>query len=154
MSCFGSTCGRRPGKNFLTFCSIGRVRSRVRPVTALVWPLALMLCADRVPNKNAHFRSRALTQAGSPDLRNDRICITSSALANWLAKMKSTPTAVRAIPTSSLRTIADALAFQFRLHIAHQPARHLAFGGNGGGIVMRTVEVEAACDVHIQLTPA
>jgi hypothetical protein len=28
------TCGRRPGKNFLTFCSIGRVRSRVRPVSA------------------------------------------------------------------------------------------------------------------------
>jgi CRP/FNR family transcriptional regulator, cyclic AMP receptor protein len=26
-----------------------------------VWPLALMLCADRVPNKNAHFRSGALT---------------------------------------------------------------------------------------------
>src|SRR5712672_1962670 len=43
-----------------------------------VWPLALMLCADRVPNKNAHFRSRALTQAGSPDPRNDRICYTSS----------------------------------------------------------------------------
>src|SRR5258705_4486874 len=43
-----------------------------------VWPLALMLCADRVPNKNAHFGSRALTQAGSPDPRNDRICITSS----------------------------------------------------------------------------
>src|SRR4051794_23468597 len=42
------------------------------------WPLALMLCADRVPNKTAHFRSRALTQAGSPDPRNDRICITSS----------------------------------------------------------------------------
>ena len=60
------------------FCSIGRVRSRVRPVDAAVWPLALMLCADRVPNKNAHFRSRALTQAGSPDPRNDRICITSS----------------------------------------------------------------------------
>jgi hypothetical protein len=28
------TCGRRPGKNFLTACSIGRVRSRVRPVGA------------------------------------------------------------------------------------------------------------------------
>src|SRR5262245_38127738 len=28
------TCGRRPGKNFLTFCSISRVRSRVRPVGA------------------------------------------------------------------------------------------------------------------------
>jgi len=28
------TCGRRLGKDFLTFCSIGRVRSRVRPVDA------------------------------------------------------------------------------------------------------------------------
>src|SRR6202047_3814455 len=28
------TCGRRPGKTLLTFCSIGRVRSRVRPVDA------------------------------------------------------------------------------------------------------------------------
>ena len=27
-------CGWRPGKNFLTFFSIGRVRSRVRPVDA------------------------------------------------------------------------------------------------------------------------
>jgi hypothetical protein len=43
-----------------------------------VWPLALMLCADRVPNKLAHFGRGALTQAGSPDPRNDRICITSS----------------------------------------------------------------------------
>jgi len=43
-----------------------------------MWPLTLMLCADRVPNKNAHFRRSALTQAGSPDPRNDRICITSS----------------------------------------------------------------------------
>src|SRR6516225_5060907 len=43
-----------------------------------VWPLALMLCADRVPNKIAHFGRGALTQAGSPDPRNDRICITSS----------------------------------------------------------------------------
>jgi hypothetical protein len=43
-----------------------------------VWPLALMLCADRIPNKSAHFRSRALTHAGSADPRNDRICITSS----------------------------------------------------------------------------
>src|SRR3954469_2761245 len=43
-----------------------------------VWPLALMLCADQVPNKNTHFRRGALTQAGSPDPRNNRICITSS----------------------------------------------------------------------------
>src|SRR3981189_3841283 len=43
-----------------------------------VWPLALMLCADRVPNKLAHFRRSALTQTGSPDPRNDRICIKSS----------------------------------------------------------------------------
>src|ERR1700753_4190172 len=72
------TCGRRPGKNFLTFCSIGRVRSRVRPVDAAGWPLALMLCADQVPNKLTHFGIGALTQAGSPDPRNNRICITSS----------------------------------------------------------------------------
>src|SRR5271167_2724889 len=43
-----------------------------------IWPLALMLCADRVPNKTTHFGRGALTQAGSPDPRNDRICITSS----------------------------------------------------------------------------
>src|SRR6266516_4705771 len=43
-----------------------------------VWPLALMLCADRVPNNRAHFRRSAFTQTGSPDPRNDRICITSS----------------------------------------------------------------------------
>ena len=43
-----------------------------------VWPLALMLCADRVPNNRAHFRRSALTQTGSPDPPNDRICITSS----------------------------------------------------------------------------
>jgi hypothetical protein len=42
-----------------------------------VWPLALMLCADRVPIESAHFGG-ALTQAGSPNPRNDRICITSS----------------------------------------------------------------------------
>ena len=42
-----------------------------------VWPLALMLCADRVPIESPHFE-RALTQTGSPDPRNDRICITSS----------------------------------------------------------------------------
>jgi hypothetical protein len=29
-----------------------------------VWPLALMLCADLVPNKLAHFGRGALTQAG------------------------------------------------------------------------------------------
>ena len=42
---FALTCGRRPGKNFLTACSNGRVRSRVRPVSAAGWPLAL--CSAR-----------------------------------------------------------------------------------------------------------
>ena len=32
--CFWVTCGRRLGKDFLTFSSFGRVRSRVRPVGA------------------------------------------------------------------------------------------------------------------------
>jgi hypothetical protein len=34
-----------------------------------VWPLALMLCANRVPIESAHFGG-ALTQAGSPNPRN------------------------------------------------------------------------------------
>ncbi len=46
-------CGRRLGKNFLTWCSIGRVRSCVRPVCAAVKPLAIMLCADRVQETSA-----------------------------------------------------------------------------------------------------
>ena len=52
-------CGRRLGKNFLTLlqhwsgavmcpaCLCGRV-----------WPLALMLCADRVPIVSTHFKVR------------------------------------------------------------------------------------------------
>ncbi len=53
-----------------------------------VWPLALMLCADRIPNKLTHFRKGALTHAGSPDPRNNRICITlrRHALANWCCR--------------------------------------------------------------------
>src|SRR6516225_2793360 len=52
-------CGRRRlGKNFLTCCSIGRVRSCVRPVCAAVKPLAIMLCADRVPIRSTHSTMR------------------------------------------------------------------------------------------------
>ena len=43
-----------------------------------VWPRALMLCVDQVPNKSAHFGIGTLIQAGSPEPRSDRICITSS----------------------------------------------------------------------------
>ena len=72
------TCGRRPGKDFLTFfCSIGRVRSRVRPVGAASVAAGPNARADRVPILFMHLES-AMTQAGSPDPRNDRICITSS----------------------------------------------------------------------------
>jgi len=53
------TCGRRPGKNFLTFSAAlvgcGHVSGLLmRPV----WPLALMLCADRVPIVFTHFEVR------------------------------------------------------------------------------------------------
>jgi hypothetical protein len=52
-------CGRRRlGKNFLSCCSIGRVRSCVRPVCAAVKPLAIMLCADRVPIRSTHSKMR------------------------------------------------------------------------------------------------
>ena len=40
----------------LTCCSIGRVRSCVRPVCAAVKPLAIMLCAGRVPIRSSHSR--------------------------------------------------------------------------------------------------
>ena len=41
------------------------------------WPLALTLSADRVPIVFHALRS-AMTQAGSPDPRNDPVCIMSS----------------------------------------------------------------------------
>jgi hypothetical protein len=71
------TCGRRPGKNFLTFCSIGRVRSRVRPVDAAGVAAGPNALCGSGPNRS-HALESALTHTGSPDPRNDRICITSS----------------------------------------------------------------------------
>ena len=47
-----------PWQELSDVCSIGRVRSRVRPVDAADVPLALMLCADRVPIVNTHFKVR------------------------------------------------------------------------------------------------
>jgi hypothetical protein len=71
------TCGRRLGKNFLPLLQIGRVRSRVRPVCA-----ARVAAGHNALRRSGPYRKHAfedaLTQAGSPDLRNDRICITSS----------------------------------------------------------------------------
>jgi hypothetical protein len=71
------TCGRRPGKNFLTFCSIGRVRSRVRPVCAAGMAAGPNALRGSGPKQNGALLA-ALTQAGSPNPRNNRICITSS----------------------------------------------------------------------------
>jgi hypothetical protein len=72
------TCGRRPGKNFLTFCSIGRVRSRVRPVDAAGVAAGPNALGGSGPKQTHALWIGALTQAGSPDPRNNRICITSS----------------------------------------------------------------------------
>jgi hypothetical protein len=80
------TCGRRPGKNFLTFCSIGRVRSRVRPVTAAGMAAGPNALRGSGPNRKLALES-ALTQAGSPDPRNDRICITSSCPRQFVADL-------------------------------------------------------------------
>src|ERR1700704_1084383 len=71
------TCGRRPGKNFLTFCSIGRVRSRVRPVDAAGVAAGPNALRGSSPKQKRALEG-ALTQTGSPDPRNNRICITSS----------------------------------------------------------------------------
>ena len=50
------TCGRRPGKSFF---DAGAALVGCGHVSGLlmrqVWPLALMLCADRVPIVNTHF---------------------------------------------------------------------------------------------------
>src|SRR6266478_7855909 len=72
------TCGRRPGKNFLTLCSIGRVRSRVRPVDAAGVAAGPNALRGSGPKQSRALRRSALTQTGSPDPRNDRICIMSS----------------------------------------------------------------------------
>src|SRR6476620_4029619 len=61
----------------LRFCSIGRVRSRVRPVGAAGVAAGPNALRGSGPNRS-HALGSALTQAGSPDPRNDRICITSS----------------------------------------------------------------------------
>jgi hypothetical protein len=51
------TCGRRHGKSFFgvsgTLVGCGHVSGLLM---RLVWPLAPMLYADRIPNKRAHFR--------------------------------------------------------------------------------------------------
>ena len=60
------------------FCSIGRVRSRVRPVGAASVAAGPNALRGSGPKQTGALRRSALTQAGSPDPRNDRICITSS----------------------------------------------------------------------------
>jgi hypothetical protein len=71
------TCGRRLGKNFLTACSIGRVRSRVRPVDAAGMAAGPNALRGTDPKQKGALGS-AMTQTGFPVPRNDRICITSS----------------------------------------------------------------------------
>jgi hypothetical protein len=86
--CFGSCVDGALARTFCRRCSIGRVRSCVRPVCAAVKPLAIMLCADRVPIVSAHFKS-AMTQTGSPDPRIDLVCITSSCPRQFLKNLKT-----------------------------------------------------------------
>src|SRR5262245_57215461 len=57
--------------------SIGRVRSCVRPVCAARMAAGPNALRGSGPNRNHAFED-ALTLAGSPDPRNDRVCITSS----------------------------------------------------------------------------
>ena len=52
------TCGRRPGKNFLTACSIGRVRSRVRPIGAAGMAAGPNALRGTGPNRKPALRVR------------------------------------------------------------------------------------------------
>jgi hypothetical protein len=60
-----------------------------------VWPLALMLCADRVPNKKAYLGIGALTQAGSPDPGTTVSALRRHALANWCCQSSFWPVSCR-----------------------------------------------------------
>jgi hypothetical protein len=75
------TCGRRPGKNFLTFCSIGRVRSRVRPVDAAGVAAGSNALRGSGPNRS-HALESALTQTGSPNPGTTVSALRRHALAN------------------------------------------------------------------------
>jgi len=58
------TCGRRPGKNFLTFCSIGRVRSRVRPVSAAGMAAGPNALRGSGPKQNRALWKRCVDPSG------------------------------------------------------------------------------------------
>jgi len=74
---------RRLGKNFLSCCSIGRVRSCVRPVLCGGEAAGHNALRGSGPNQKHAFKD-ALTQTGSPDLRIDLVCITSSCPRQFL----------------------------------------------------------------------
>jgi hypothetical protein len=57
--------------------------ARMKPIPRVERPLALMLCADRVPIVSAHFKS-TMTQTGSPDPRIDLVCTTLSCPRQFL----------------------------------------------------------------------
>src|SRR5215510_4713809 len=80
----GTMCGRRRlGKNFLSCCSIGRVRSCVRPVLCGGEAAGHNALRGSGPNQKHAFKD-ALTQTGSPDPRIDLVCITSSCPRQFL----------------------------------------------------------------------
>src|SRR5262249_39760672 len=86
-------CGRRRlGKNFLTCCSIGRVRSCVRPVCAALRRRGVVLCAGRVPIRSSH--SRCADPSGfsrSPDRPCLHYVVMSSPIPSKLQTPSSLP---------------------------------------------------------------
>src|SRR5215471_21614956 len=79
-----SVCGRRRlGKNFLSCCSIGRVRSCGRPVLCGGEAAGHNALRGSGPNQKHAFKD-ALTQTGFPDPRIDLVCITSSCPRQFL----------------------------------------------------------------------
>src|SRR5215475_22980 len=104
-------------------------------VCAAVKPLAIMLCADRVPSVSvsAHFKS-AMTQAGSPDPRIDLVCITSSCPRQFLQNF-GTPSSLPGL-TSLNRSGFDATSL-WHFDAAEQAPSTASLVGNrtlsGGG---------------------
>src|SRR5262249_19115735 len=75
-------CGRRRlGKNFLSCCSIGRVRSCVRPVLCGGEAAGHNALRGSGPNQKHAFKD-ALTQTGSPDPGSTLSALRRHVLAN------------------------------------------------------------------------
>ena len=83
------------------------------------WPLALMLCADRVPIVSTHFRVRRPKRA-LPIPGNDRICITSSCPRQSVCSVHAASNSVGSLYLSLRTMMAQAIRAIFWRAVDHE----------------------------------